>query len=238
MLVIRGLYHYTPRVEDRNYMWIISHPEKVLLKEINSFDHVFIASKRYLDAKIKLITIGASLLDQCTDPDLFFSKPEIKKDIDILFIGNSRNEFRKIVKDALDQNLPIKVIGRDWENFIPKKYIIRQSVKHEELNLWYNRAQIILNDHWDSMRDNGFISNRIFDVTASGSCIISDLPQGDISRIKSENIKFYTKPGELNSLVQKYLKSHKFNPKILNTFDLAIEEILKIDKISFKKRRN
>lgn len=39
-------------------------------------------------------------------------------------------------------------------------------------------AKILLNDHWDDMKDNGIISNRIFDALAAGAFIISDdMPQ-------------------------------------------------------------
>ncbi len=227
VLVIRGLYEYTPRPNDLNLMWVISHPEKFNPLEHENYHHIFIASQKFITDNYNSSS-KVSLLDQCTDPELFYKLDEVKKDLDLLFIGNSRNEYRTIVKHAIDQKLPITVIGRNWEKFIDKKYILKESVKNEDLNYWYNRAKIVLNDHWDSMRTYGFVSNRIFDATASGACVISDLPEGDIDRIKSKNINFYNTPNELKTLVNRYLESNNFNSKILNTFDNCCSKIISV----------
>jgi spore maturation protein CgeB len=33
---------------------------------------------------------------------------------------------------------------------------------------------VVLNDHWDDMREQGFYSNRLFDAAACGARIVSD----------------------------------------------------------------
>ena len=42
----------------------------------------------------------------------------------------------------------------------------------------YASAEVVLNDHWDSMRENGFVSNRIFDVLACAAPLVTDRVAG------------------------------------------------------------
>src|SRR5690606_9501237 len=49
-----------------------------------------------------------------------------------------------------------------------------------ELPVVYSSAEVVLNDHWDTMAHEGFVSNRIFDVLACGTTVVSDhLPEVD-----------------------------------------------------------
>ena len=43
-----------------------------------------------------------------------------------------------------------------------------EGVPSTELARYYGAADIVLNDHWDDMLAEGFISNRIYDALASG----------------------------------------------------------------------
>ena len=47
-------------------------------------------------------------------------------------------------------------------------------IPNTELATKYAAASVVLNDHWPSMKDFGYISNRVFDVTASGGVLVSD----------------------------------------------------------------
>ena len=49
---------------------------------------------------------------------------------------------------------------------------------------------MVLNDHWQSMRANGFISNRLFDVVASGGVVVSDYVAG-AEDIFGQSVVFY-----------------------------------------------
>ena len=47
-------------------------------------------------------------------------------------------------------------------------------IPNAELARYYGAADIVLNDHWDDMLAEGFISNRIYDALACGAFVISD----------------------------------------------------------------
>ena len=48
------------------------------------------------------------------------------------------------------------------------------SVANEDLPRFYASHMVLLNDHWDSMRNFGYVSNRTYDVLASGGELLSD----------------------------------------------------------------
>ena len=47
-------------------------------------------------------------------------------------------------------------------------------VPNDELGALYASAGVVLSDHWADMRELGFVSNRTFDVLASGGRLFSD----------------------------------------------------------------
>jgi hypothetical protein len=174
VIVLRGLSRYTPKEGQINLMWNISHPDKIDIDEYSEYDHVFVASVPYSKKLQKQSSVPVSALLQCTDPELFKPVAESQHHHEVLFVGNSRNVYRKIVKDAVQANLPLTVYGTRWEQFIPKKYLAGDHVRNEELAGYYASAGIVLNDHWDRMREYGFLSNRLFDAAACGALIVSD----------------------------------------------------------------
>ena len=45
---------------------------------------------------------------------------------------------------------------------------------NEDLGALYASAGVVLNDHWDDMRRDGFLANRLFDVTACAARLVTD----------------------------------------------------------------
>ena len=51
-------------------------------------------------------------------------------------------------------------------------------MSNDVLPVVYASAGVLLNDHWDTMRAWGFVSNRLFDALACGTPVVSDhLPE-------------------------------------------------------------
>lgn len=228
-IVLRGLYEYSPRETDTNFMWNISHPKDITIEEYNRFDKVFISSAKKVSVLDSLISSQVLLLDQCTDTDVFFPLNQ-ERDIPFLFVGNTRGEFRETVKTIIEAGIDITVVGKGWDKFIDSKYILKDHVKNCELNKLYNRAQVILNDHWVDMKAEGFVSNRIYDALASGAKVISDKPEGDLSRFnKFDNLFFYNTQFELIEIADSIINNNNTNTdlKQLTTFESVTSEMLK-----------
>lgn len=221
-IVLRGLSKYIPEYNNLNIMWNISHPELVTLNEYEEYDKVFIASEiwaKNVNAEIKK---QVECLMQCTDFDNSNIRVSNDKKFELLFVGNSRKVYRKIIKDLLPTIYDLSVFGSDWEQLIPINYIKGQSIPNEKVGQAYQDAAIVLNDHWDDMRERGFVSNRIYDALAVGAFVISDTVKGmdiDISNC----IITYENREELKNLISYYLE----HPEKRNELARKGQEIIK-----------
>jgi Glycosyltransferases involved in cell wall biogenesis len=177
-IVLRGLEAYKPRATQLNIFWGISHPDTVTPEEYDHYQGIFVASASYAELLKVLLDRPVGTLWQCTDTTRFFPpNPDTSHNLEFergVFIGNSRKEYRQIVRWAVEAGLPLDVIGQDWEEYIPSENILAQNASNRSLSSYYGTAAFVLNDHWQSMRDFGFVSNRIFDVLAAGGQLISD----------------------------------------------------------------
>lgn len=233
VIVLRGLSRYKPKQGQLNLMWNISHPDKICLDEYAEYDHVFIASIPYAKQLQKKVTVPISALLQCTDPELFNPCVPKKRRHEVLFVGNSRNVYRKIVKDAIQADLPLSVFGTRWEQFIPKQYIAGEHINNEELAGYYANAGIVLNDHWDTMRKYGFLSNRLFDAAACAALVVTDDIEG-LRDVFDDTILTYNSPEKLREIYFGFSTHHvsaqriNLANKIIShhSFDARVQSVL------------
>lgn len=174
-----GLHEYDPDPESLNILWIISHVDKTHRDQLLKYDYIFCASRQVADRVAKLAPeIRSDVLYQCTDSSVFNTETTIPRDIDVLFVGNSRRIYRDSVRFAIEAGVDLKVWGTKWEQFIPKHHVQAQSVQSDEVANLYRRARIVLNDHWVDQRNYGLVNNRIYDGFACGACVLSDYNSG------------------------------------------------------------
>jgi spore maturation protein CgeB len=201
-IVLRGLSRYAPRADQINLAWIISHPDDVSVGEFESYDHVFVASDVYARQLATRTTVPVTPLLQCTDPEVFYDavdRPQTTADV--LFVGNSRNVFRPVVKDSYFAGLDVSVYGKGWKAFLPDQLVKGEHIPPTELAAHYRHAGVVLNDHWDDMREKGFISNRLFDCAASGARVVSD-PVPGMRELFGDLVATYSSARELPGLVE------------------------------------
>src|SRR5690606_5919930 len=136
---------------------------------------------------------------QCTDPELFNLDVESREHHSVLFVGNSRKVFRQIVRDAMAANLPLAVFGTRWEEFLPEDVIKGTHIPNCELAGYYKAAGVVLNDHWETMRHYGFISNRLLDAAACGARIVTDRVDG-LEAIFGPLVAIYERPEDLRRI--------------------------------------
>ncbi|HAP34748.1 MAG TPA: hypothetical protein DCQ28_01955, partial [Bacteroidetes bacterium] len=184
---------------------------------------MFIASEKYFNEISDKVTVPVHYLPQATDPKVFVpNSEEKKKAIDILFVGNNyeakNNGVRKIVQDLLSakKKYNLHVIGEGWKGFIDDKYITNEFVEWKKLPELYKSAKIILNDHQKTMKENGFINNRTFDIALTKSFQISD----DVEGLQNYGIVKYKNINELERLVDHYLSDESArNKKAQENYD-------------------
>ncbi|KAA9133384.1 glycosyltransferase [Marinihelvus fidelis] len=178
VIVMRGLSEYEPRSHQLNIMWNISHPDKIESAEYERYDLVFVASVAHAHKLDEELSRPVLPLLQCTDPARFNWRDDRVRNEDVLFVGNSRGVLRDIVRDAIEAGINIKVYGTHWEKLIDRKYIAGEHIDNAELADAYANCAVVLNDHWETMREYGFVSNRLFDLAGCGAVVVSDSVPG------------------------------------------------------------
>jgi len=241
-LVLRGVERYNTKPHQINIMWNISHPDLISLEEYEDYDVVCIASDYWAKDLKEKVSVPIEVVYQCTDLKRFYLPTKKEKEQnhqELLFVGNSRGVHRKILKDLLPTRFDLKVVGGGWKGLIPQKYWPASYLENNELYKHYGAADILLNDHWDDMREKGFVSNRIYDGLASGAFIITDEVK-DMGKIK-DYVCVYETAAELKELVEYYLSHPEQRIKKVNealvyiqenhTFDHRAKQFSKIIKI-------
>ena len=231
---LRGLAEFEPVPEAVNVIWSISHPDQVSFEEMEGFDIVLLASETYQRMLTRVVGMEASALRQATDRARFFPQGIEDHDGTLLFVGNSRDVQRPSVRLALEHDLPLTLHGAGWEKLVPEGTVASHYLPNEAATLAYARAAAVLNDHWESMRDFGYISNRIYDVLASGGRVVTDtFPE--LERELGDVIETWSTPAEFLERAQEALAStgnndlrHRAALEVLahHTFDSRAERIV------------
>jgi spore maturation protein CgeB len=185
-------------------LWIISHPDRVTSELCAGYDAIFVASDLFLDHLRLRTQVPLIALHQATDPDRFHPDPTGPAH-ELLFVGNSRGVRRPIIDDLAGTSFDLAVYGGDWTpGLLDPKYFRGEWISNDELARYYSSASIVLNDHWQDMRDEGFISNRIYDALASGAFVVSD----DVPGLDEEfdrGVVTYRRRDELIATIDRYL---------------------------------
>ena len=234
-IVLRGLLRFDCKrsLNSFNILWVISHPDLVDASELNEYDCVLVASE-ILAAKYRntaSVRVPCTYMPQCTDSDIF--SPVESCDayaVGNLFLGNSRNVLRDVVRAAIEAGVDIKVIGNNWSKFIGHELIWSDAVPNLLLPFFYCSSDTVLNDHWSDMRQYGIVSNRIFDVLACCRGIVTD----NIQNIPKE-LRFACFSWEDGDISDAIEKCRQFNNKLGKRQEARLRKII-CDKYSFDRR--
>lgn len=176
-LVLRGLDRVPPNPASVNLLWVISHPDDVSDTELRSFDAAFAAGPVWGATAAARSGVPVRTLLQATDPSVFHpgSRSATSPDADrVVFVGSTRGAARPVVADAVALGADLRVHGPGWEALVPAESLGEASLTRAEVATAYASARVVLNDHWPDMAAGGFVSNRVFDVLASGGVVVTD----------------------------------------------------------------
>lgn len=169
-----------------------------IIDEMKNFDGVVVSSNLLSD-KLKKRNINAHYIPQFTNTNKFYYDYVSRLATDVLFVGNA-TFYRKAPNILLDNGIDVTIYGDGWHDSIcAGKYI-----DNKILRKYYSSAKIVLNDTRDEMKNFGFISNRIFDATASGALVISDYMK-EIEEVYGDSVLMWKTDEELVQLVKYYL---------------------------------
>lgn len=201
-LSIHGKLFLPPQPGAVNLLWVISHPEMVTELDLQGYDAVFAASLPWARWASGHLGHEVRPLLQATDPQRF---TPVSADPDsghrLLFVGNSRGIYRPIVRHLVQAGEDVAVYGGGWDGLLPQGVVRGLRVDNADVPAMYRAAGVVLNDHWDDMRQLGFVSNRLFDATAAGARVVSDAIEG-AEELFGGLVRTYASPSQLVELVR------------------------------------
>lgn len=204
VLCLRGLSRFAPDPAKVNLLWVISHPDQVTPAEVAGFDRAFAASIGWSRSMSARAGVPVETMLQCTDPSRFSPAAAAGVEVaaePVLFVGNSRRVRRPIVDAALAVGADLAVWGGGWSELLPPGVVRGVRVPNTELAAHYRRAGVVLNDHWDDMRTEGFLSNRLFDVVAAGGRVISDHVEG-VETVFDGSVRTFDRRADLERMLR------------------------------------
>ncbi len=174
-LVIRGKRPVQKSGHTPYFIWLISQPDTVSDEELWGAEHVFVASRPFAD-QLGARGISCSFLPQCTDFRRFgLDQGDPGLSSDVLFVGNRRVEApRPVVDLALRAGMDLQVWGKGWDGVLPADIWKGVAIPNDQLGAYYGAANIVLNDHTPNMLLHGFASNRVYDVLACGTALLTE----------------------------------------------------------------
>lgn len=242
VLVLRGLAPYRPSYEQVTIGWVISHPELLSTAEAVSYDRLLAASVTWAQRRSVDWGIHVEPMLQATDHRMFhpdLAVPDTGHPV--LFVGGSRKEFRPIVRAAVECGLPVSIYGSQWRQFVAGRLIKDTYLPNDRLGAAYRAAGVVLNDHWEDMRLEGFLSNRLFDAAASGARVITDdvVGLGDIfgrsvqvMRSPEQLVEMSSSPDpdsifgsdeERRAVAARIRREHSFRTRAQRLVEIAVE---------------
>lgn len=199
--VLYPLFHTKPdkhKLHSRSFLQLQDlETTHTMYDELQFYDALAVASPSYAK-QLKKAGYNAFYVPQFTNPDKFYPDYDERLQSEVLFVGAKRHDGAPVI--ALKHKLPITIYGPWWDAKIAKQPFVDNKI----LRKYYSSAKIVLNDHRQDMRNNGFINNRTFDVTACGTLLISDyLPE--IEEIYGDSVPTWRTEEELVQLINYYL---------------------------------
>ncbi len=203
-LQLPSYHHYF----DKDRIAVLFETIPYTLDEVKNADIVLTGSLKK-NREYREQGINSHFIPQFTRTDKFYFAPKENLKTKVLFIGNRwpDTETRKSVAYALKNNIDVDVYGAGWNEILTgdkAKLYKGAQVLGDELKYYYSSADIVLNDTREDMAKAGFISNRIFDVTACGGFVISDYIS-EIAEIYGDSVPMYKNSAEFKALIDYYL---------------------------------
>lgn len=219
VLYFKGYYNFEhlPEVKNdgRKRVLYLYYIEGLHLEILDEVDVVASASKKFIKEIAEPRGKLSVFVPQFTNPERFkIGEKEADKAYPVLFVGSNHSGFgRTSVDYALLAKAPLSVFGKFWEKSLDASILKGQYIENDELYRYYGNAGIVLNDHREDMNFYGFVSNRIYDVTASGGFVLTDyLPE--IEEMYGDSVATYKDYYEFKEKLEYYLKHPEIREKM------------------------
>ncbi len=196
-LAAGDVYRPDRRNESCKYiLWHTYRPYIQTKEEYELYDLVFVSSESHAKKMAAQVSVPVKPLLLCADTSLFYPKQSEEK-YDVVFVGNTRWTTRECVHWCHKHNIPLHLWGvtdgvRGWKNeFAGDTSICLEGfVENHLVPDIYRSSRIILNDHFDDMRECGFMNNKLVEGLFCGKPVLSDYSE-DYEKQFGDCVVFY-----------------------------------------------
>ena len=195
-------------VDKRKKVLYVYYMEGLYPEILGQADAVVSASKRFVNEHIVASGLKGGHIPQYTNPERFRGADvEQDKQHEVLFVGSDHSrKGRKSVDFALKAGANLSVFGKFWGESLDSSVLKGSYIDNDELYKYYGNARVVLNDHREDMAYYGFVSNRIYDVSASGGFIFTDYVK-EVEEEYGDSIAMYKNFDEFKEKLQYYLEN-------------------------------
>lgn len=211
VIYFKGYYNFEKLPIDdkkgRKTVLYVYYLEGLHPKILGEVDAVASASKRFIDEYVFGNGYKGQYIPQYTNKERFKeASSEADKQFEVLFVGSDHTgKGRKSVDYALMANANLSVFGKFWDKSLGRDVLKGSYIDNDELYKYYGNAKIVLNDHRKDMAYWGFVSNRIYDVSASGGFVFTDYVK-EIEVEYGDSIVMYKNKEEFKEKLEYYLE--------------------------------
>jgi glycosyltransferase involved in cell wall biosynthesis len=214
---LRGLTRRPTARGQWNVLWIISHPDRLEPGECDDYDLLATASLKHAAELSSTLGRRVHYLPQATDADTFrtgLRDPAFETSV--LYVGNARWPHRRAPRWMMRSGRPFALYGKNWDKTPEASLVVDDYISNRDLPKAYRSASVVVADHHGSMRTNGFVANRLFDVLASGGVVLTDNVEG-LEDLFGEVVPAYADPRELESQLRLLLSDPVLRRSIART---------------------
>lgn len=212
------------------FLWMNCYVDRVDLEECELYDAVLVSSKLYAEKLAKEVSVPVIPFLLCAEADKFYPK-EAELTHDKVFVGNTRGVKRDCIYWCEEHQIEVDLWGRKEGNMgWAKRMKEDSSVKlhgflpNNELPDVFRASKIVLNDHFDDMKREGFINLRTIEALFCGCAILSDYHQ-ELENLFGDTIVYYRDEEEFLEKLA-WLEEHyeEQRQKVLATWPKIREE--------------
>lgn len=203
---LRGLHAYEPRPGAVNVMWLISHAEDVGDEELDAYDLVAVASRSFAEQVAARTATRVIVMHQASDLARFRPtglRPR-RHVHGIVVVANHRWPARRAPRWLMASGWDFSLFGANWKGTPEADHVAGGYVPNDELADIYAQADVVVADQLEQMAGDGFVANRLFDVTAAGGFVISDDGPG-VRDVFGDLVPTFGSRAELDALLHHYL---------------------------------
>jgi len=164
---------YRRRPDELAVAWVVADPDGLSAREIGQYDAVAFASQVLAD-RYAAAGVPAAVAHAFAPAAFAIAEgPSAVGADDVVYIGDALDVRPEFIVE-LARLMPIKVIGRGWDQYLPMGMVLASELDDAALPALYRAAFAVLHQQGPGMASAGIVPGQVLDVAAAGGLPVCD----------------------------------------------------------------